>query len=191
MAKNILSLEPVAARKYFLRREAYSNMELPSYFDFGKTLNDVKRIMNDGILTEDELNKAKKYENINHALYGNKDGRYAWRKYEIINPLLYVSLVNLITESSNWSVLQARFGEFQASRCIECESIPVIKREKTKQNAAQISHWVENIEKKSVTLALEYNFLYQTDIADCYSSIYTHSLSWAIHTKSEAKSKRG
>jgi RNA-directed DNA polymerase len=190
MGKNILSLDAVDVREFFLNHAAYSNMELPPYFVFGKTLFDVEKILNGKELSEVELNKAKKNETINHVLYGNKDGKYAWRKYEIINPLIYVSLVNIITENKNWISLQERFKVFQQNKNIECESVPVSKRDGVKQKAAQISHWVENIEKKSVALSLEYNFLYQTDITDCYGSIYTHALPWAIHSKSISKNKR-
>jgi hypothetical protein len=166
-------------------------MELPPYFVFSKALSDIERILNGSELTEADLNKAKKNETINHILYGNKDGKYAWRKYEIINPLAYVSLVNIITKKDSWALLQNRFKEFQKDKNIECESIPVIRIDNTKQKATQIFHWVENIERKSISLSLEYNFLYQTDITDCYGSIYTHSLPWAIHSKSVSKAKRG
>ena len=190
MAKNLLSLSSINARRFFLKQEAYTNMELPPYFIFSKILSDIENILKNGELTESDLNKAKDNETINHILYGNKDGKYAWRKYEIINPLIYVSLVNIITEDNNWKLIKNRFNDFEKNNNIECESIPIIPLSNKKQKATQISYWVENIEKKSVTLALEYNFLYQTDIADCYGSIYTHSLPWAIHTKPVSKSKR-
>lgn len=38
--------------------------------------------------------------------------------------------------------------------------------------------------------ALDYEFIIQTDVVDCYSSIYTHSIAWAIHTKPVAKANR-
>lgn len=191
MTKNVLSLDSVNARKFFLSQKAYSNMDLPPYFVFNKFISSIEAIFNGKELAENELKKAKKEENVNHVFYGNKDGKYAWRKYEIINPLIYISLVNIITEKNNWKFLQNRFKQFQVNKNIECESIPVLRKDKTKQAATQISHWVENVEKKSVGLSLEYNFLYQTDISDCYGAIYTHSLPWAIHSKSVSKSKRG
>lgn len=191
MSKNVLSLNSNDAKKFFLDQEAYSNIELPPYFSFGKTVSAINGKIKDNILSLADLNKAKKYETVNHVLYGNKDGKYAWRKYELINPLLYVSLVNIITQKDNWSSLQNRFKEFQLDKNIECESIPVLKRNKSKQKAAQISQWIEHIEKKSLILALEYKFLYQTDITDCYGSVYTHSIPWSIHTKQESKVKRG
>lgn len=35
--------------------------------------------------------------------------------------------------------------------------------------------------------ALEYSYLFSTDISDCYGSIYTHTISWALHSKENAK----
>jgi RNA-directed DNA polymerase len=39
-------------------------------------------------------------------------------------------------------------------------------------------------------LALKYEYVLHTDISDCYGSIYTHSVPWAIHTKPVAKARR-
>jgi len=190
MAKNILSLNEVAAKNFFINHDIYSNMELPPYFSFEKTLSKINQIFGSRELLEKDLDKAKKYNTINHILYGNKNGKYAWRKYEIINPLIYLSLVNIITEKNNWIELKKRFKHFQKNKNIECESIPVINGHKISQKATQISHWVENIEKKSIYLSLEHKFLYHTDISDCYGSVYTHALPWAIHGKVLSKNKR-
>lgn len=46
------------------------------------------------------------------------------------------------------------------------------------------------IEQKSLELAMRYDYLLITDITDCYWSIYTHSIPWAIHTKQIAKENR-
>ncbi|MFZ2226763.1 MAG: RNA-directed DNA polymerase [Candidatus Moraniibacteriota bacterium] len=191
MAKNVLNLNQKSAKKFFLSQECYLNIELPPYFKFDELLAEVDNESNSLILSEKDLKKAKKNETINHILYGNKDGKYAWRKYEIINPLMYVSLVNVITEKDNWDFLKNRFNEFQKDSNIECESIPVLAGTKSKQRASQILRWVNRIEKRSLALALEYKYLYQTDISDCYGSIYSHSLPWAIHTKETSKNNRG
>lgn len=37
---------------------------------------------------------------------------------------------------------------------------------------------------------MEYKYSYDTDIADCYGSIYTHSIAWAIETIEKAKEDR-
>ncbi len=189
--KNVLNLNSVAARTYFLSPESYSNIELPSYFSFQKVLLEIENKFEQKELNLQELIAAKQYETVNHVLYGNKDGKYAWRKYQLVNPLLYVSLVNIITDKNNWEFIQARFNSLKNIENIKCESIPVLPKNKQSQKASQISQWVNNVEKKSIALSLEYNFLYHTDISDCYDSMYTHSISWAIHSKKTAKEKRG
>jgi RNA-directed DNA polymerase len=191
MAKNVLEINSSAAKKFLISEEAYSSIGLPPYYTFSNLLQKINTILAEKQLTFEELSKAKKFETINHILFGNKDGKYAWRKFELINPLMYLSLVNIITEESNWKFLQNRFKEFRSNPNIECESIPVLPIFRKKQKAVQISQWVNNIELKSIALSLEYKLLYTTDITDCYGSIYTHTLPWAIHTKETSKDKRG
>ena len=48
----------------------------------------------------------------------------------------------------------------------------------------------KNIEQKSLVLGLEYKYIYHTDISDCYASIYTHSIPWALHSKRVSKQKK-
>jgi len=190
MSKNVLKLKSTAAKKFFLSQEAFFKVELPPYFSFQNILFDIEKNFTQKELSLKELNKAKKKETVNHILYGNKDGKYAWRKFQIINPLIYISLVNVLTKKNNWFFLQKRFTEFQNVDNIRCESLPIVISGKRKQKAAQITRWVNKVEKESISLALEYKFLYHTDISDCYGSIYTHSVSWAIHSKKTAKDKR-
>ena len=56
--------------------------------------------------------------------------------------------------------------------------------------AEQVSHWWHAVEQRSIELSLDYEYLLETDITDCYGAIYTHSIAWALHTKPEAKEKR-
>ncbi len=188
MSKDLLTLNSSKAKKFFLSPKVYSSLELPDYFNFYKAVSKIAKKFSSTLL-EVEIKNAKKYETINHVLYGNKDGKYAWRKYEIINPLLYISLVNLITTRSNWSLIRNRFKSFQSDSHIESGGLPVLASKRS-QRESQIMQWVGAIEKKSLALSLEYRFLFQTDITDCYGSIYTHTLPWAIHTKAIAKQKR-
>ncbi|MDD4363412.1 MAG: RNA-directed DNA polymerase, partial [Atribacterota bacterium] len=51
-------------------------------------------------------------------------------------------------------------------------------------------YWWQEIEQKSIELALEYQYLFETDITDCYGSVYTHSISWALHTKPISKEQK-
>lgn len=68
----------------------------------------------------------------------------------------------------------------------------MIKSEFQKSHkAASISNWWEEIEQKSVSLSIQYRYMFITDITDCYNSIYTHSIAWALMGKDDAKAKKG
>ena len=58
--------------------------------------------------------------------------------------------------------------------------MPLVSNTSESDRAEQVTNWWEEVEQKTLALALEYNFMYQTDILDCYSSIYTHSFEWAL-----------
>nr|WP_314563135.1 RNA-directed DNA polymerase [uncultured Campylobacter sp.] len=130
-------------------------------------------------------------DDVNHLLYANKDGKLSWRPFQIINPLVYVALVHEITERINWKKLQARFKKFSKNEKIRCLSIPVQSENKQSDKAQQISNWWEQVEQQSILLSLEYDFVFDTDVADCYGSIYTHSIAWAVESKTIAKSQQG
>ncbi len=70
---------------------------------------------------------------------------------------------------------------------IQCLSLPVISQSEEKDKAEQISHWWHDVEQKSIELSLDYEYLLETDISDCYGAIYSHSVVWALHTKETAK----
>lgn len=69
-------------------------------------------------------------------------------------------------------------------------SMPVQSLVGTKDKAEQILHWWSSVEQKSIELGLGYEFVIHTDITDCYGSIYTHSIAWALHGKDTAKENR-
>lgn len=54
----------------------------------------------------------------------------------------------------------------------------------------QILSWWENLEQAQIKLALDFNYCIHTDITDCYPSIYTHTIAWALHNKEWAKNNR-
>ncbi|MFI3300732.1 MAG: RNA-directed DNA polymerase [Candidatus Gastranaerophilales bacterium] len=186
MNKNILNLNYNEAKEFFLKAENYCNIDLPTYFNFQPLLNELTKEMNDNY----DASKSSTQENVNYVIYNNKDGCYAWRPLELINPILYVKLVNLITEKKNWEVIKNRFIEFQSNELIQSKAIPALKTKKQKQRASQITTWWREVEQHSLTLSLEYSYLYTTDITDCYGAIYTHSIAWALHEKEFAKEKR-
>ncbi len=189
--KSILDLNNEEAKRLLLLRESYSNISLPDYFSFQNLLDSIDKILSGKQLSDFRDKNPRTFDNINYKLLSNKDGKYAWRPFQLINPAIYVSLVQTITSTDNWGTIKKRFEVFQSNEKIECHSLPALSETKGKTNkTAQILNWWQKIEQKSLTLALEYKHVLHTDISDCYSSIYTHSIPWAIHTKEDAKKNR-
>lgn len=191
--KNILNLSANKAKEFLIKEESYINFDLPIYFKFQTLLFKINDKLDNKILVEFYANKTKPrdFEDVNYHLFSNKDGKYAWRPFQIIHPALYVSLVHAITQKDNWTVIKKRFKEFSANDKIECHSLPMVSetKNKTDKEIQILYSWWQQIEQQSLTLSIKYKYLLHTDISDCYSSIYTHSLSWAIHEKEFAKKK--
>lgn len=183
--KNLLSLNEREARNFFLQKDAYINFELPKYFVFDDLLMNISRDVD--VLDCKSLFPAKESDNVNYYIFGNKDGSYAWRKYELINPIIYVSLVNLITKKKEWTEI---IKIFETVTVVKPLAIPIVDFEPSQRKASQIKEWLEEVERESLILALDFEYLYQTDITNCYGTIYTHSVSWALHGKEKAKEKR-
>ena len=177
------------ARRFFLKQESYFSLELPKYFQFDNILKATSKVLN-GKQLSDLCKPPKDFEGVNHVILTNKDGRYAWRPFELIHPALYVALVNDITEKKNWKVIRKLFKTYSRSKRITCLSVPVESISKQSDRAELVTQWWQDVEQKSIELALDYNFVTQTDIVDCYGAIYTHSIPWAIHTKQTAKANQ-
>lgn len=189
----ILELTNSEAKDFFLKAESYCNFELPPYFKFEKLLKDVSDAIDSKNLKdfENQEKKIQECENVNHVLYNNKNGQYAWRPISLINPAVYVSLVNAITKEESWKHIVKKFKEYGESSKIDCLSLPVEALSKKSDKAEQILHWWEEIEQRSIGFSLDYDYVAVTDITDCYSSLYTHSIAWALHTKCVAKKEKG
>ena len=186
----VLELSNEKARKYFMDPQCYGATELPSYFDFGCVLSVVEKSLPRRGLSHDALQAAKDLDGVNYTLVGNKDGKYAWRPLQFIHPVLYVDLVRRLTTASSWKIIQDRFSQYRSIAKIECISLPVVSDSSRKTKAEQILKWWSGFEQRSLELALRYKTMLSTDITDCYGSIYTHSIAWALHGKETAKAKR-
>ena len=188
--KRLIELSAAEARSFLLKAESYVNFDLPMYFKFQDLLDGVGAELNGKLLSDYRDSNPRDYDDINYKLLTNKDGKYAWRPFQIIHPAIYVSLVNKITEEANWATIIDRFTLFRSNDRIECHSIPVVSESEDKSDKdTQIYTWWQMIEQRSIALAIDYQYMLQTDISDCYGSIYTHSIPWAIHTKEEAKKR--
>ncbi len=196
----MLEFDHNEAREFFLKEESYFNFDLPSYFVFETLLNDISReidwnnieVYYKNIKTNGKTDKPfpSELEGVNYILLNNKDGKYAWRPFQLIHPALYVALVHKITEEDNWNLIVERFKEFQDNPKIRCQSIPVKSESELSDKATAITNWWQRIEQESLKLALKYEYVLHSDITDCYGSIYTHSVPWALHGKSFAKQNK-
>ncbi|MCX2680936.1 RNA-directed DNA polymerase [Galbibacter sp. EGI 63066] len=177
--KTLLELTHTEARDYFLKKENYSDIDLPKYYNFQPLLD---ALSNDSNVDNIPLDKAKRLNNVNYKLLTNKDGKYAWRPLQLLNPVIYVNLVNKITNEHNWKIIVKRFQKFQENKNINCYSIPLISKKNDRNDKAiTIINWWQQIEQKSLELSLHFDCFMNTDITDCYGSIYTHTIPWALH----------
>lgn len=186
---SVLDLSADEARTFFLKEQSYCRFDLPPYFVFDGILADIDQFL-DGKNLRDLTNKPRDHDNLNHVILNNKDGKFAWRPQTLIHPVLYVWIVQRITEPGNWNSLKKRFRKFRRNSKIHCLSIPVEATTDNKDMSEQILKWWLDVEQRSIVLSLEYDYIAQTDIADCYGSIYTHSVAWALHGQNTAKKKR-
>lgn len=180
-------------RELLLQSNLYSTVELPGYFSFDTALSHSFDAADNSYVrlglekTIKLIKRARKSSDCNYDIVHNKDGRFAWRALTLIHPFIYASLVRLITDQEHWDTIKARFDQFNKFTNIECSSLPVIPSGESNLAEAQISKWYDRFEKRSVELSARYPFVVKTDILNCYPSIYTHTIAWAIHGKEVAK----
>ena len=197
--KTILELKEDEAREYMLKGEQYCTFRLPEYFDFSRVLSLARAVIGNKDWYQcfasyiDDKEKTKKvkpsdYDEINYLLYSNKDGKLDYRPLTLINPYYYYLLVRLITSPDAWKELIDRFAALRNPH-ISVESVLLAEDEYKERKT--IINWWSRVEQQSIELSLQYKYLFITDITNCYGSIYTHSIAWAMMGKEEAKRQRG
>ena len=184
--KRLIDLSNEEAKAHFLKGSSYFNGDMPSYISFEPILTDVSAVLNGDTFAQFKASNPAEVHDVNYNFVANKDGRFAWRPYELMHPAIYVSLVNVICEENNWSLIQSRIAEFEDG-VIDCCSAPVMSVDHQTDVATQIKSWWQAVEQRSLTYSLEFSHLLHTDVTDCYGSLYTHSIAWAIHGLEEAK----
>jgi hypothetical protein len=163
-----------------LLERGYFPKELPSPFVTGSF---AKLVAGTAVLPGDFAKAAKRgnaMPSARPALYSHARGGLLRRQLSICNPLLYALLCKEII--NNWAALQPKVAgtpfsatapEFKsAGRAIDGK-FPQSARSQLAQDTR-----------------LGRRFVLQTDISRFYDSIYTHSIAWAMHTKSGAKANR-
>lgn len=188
-SRSIVELSCEEAQKFLLKQKSYCTIDLPVYFNFDNLLSDVDQVLRGKSICR-FLQNARVFDDINHVIVNNKDGRYAWRPLELIHPALYISLVNNMTKIDHWELIRNRFCDFHSNTKIKCLSLPVESLTEEKDRAEQIHYWWRTVEQKAIELSLDYEIVIHADIVDCYAAIYTHSVAWALHGKEKAKKER-
>lgn len=182
----ITEMKSSEVKDYFLETKHYVNFELPPYFNFDDVLLCTNvHLKKKSLANVCKANKKNQiqypchYSDVNHIILSNKDGGFAWRPMQIMHPVLYVDLVNTITKDVAWNQIKDFFKEREKS-LVECISIPLKSHISESNKAVQVTNWWDKIEQESLRKALDYKFMFQTDISNCYPSIYTHSFEWAF-----------
>lgn len=191
-------LKSLQATSYFRESKHYVSFELPPYFNFDEILLSASAILNQKTLadvctkkTDGKPSYPSDFQGVNYIILSNKDGSFAWRPLQLIHPVLYMDLVNLMTEKKAWKAIGDFFDRREKS-FVECISLSLKSNIEESNRAVTVSNWWDKIEQESLRRSLDYRFMFQTDISNCYPSIYTHSLEWALAEggRLEVKEKR-
>ncbi len=189
LMKRLIDLTNEEAKEHFLKCSSYFNGDLPHYISFQPIIAAVSEVMNGNGFCQFQSENPSDLSGVNYSLIANKDGKLAWRPYELMHPVIYVSLVNVICEGGNWNLIKDRFTEFE-SGVVDCCSAPVMSVDSQSDVATQVMNWWQKVEQCSLTYSLEFSHVLHTDVTDCYGSLYTHSISWALHGVDKAKENR-
>jgi len=200
---NQISIQEDKLKQYFFHSNRYCNIDGFDVFifNFSELLNNIDHYF-DQILSVNNGNYLECYEkfikiakkrdrylepSINYRLFVSKDAKYAWRELKVINPVVYVVLVRLV--SQHWCLfakfLQDRTLYEKSSQELHKKIMCVSHLRYTEQSNAKYkgrvlkTYWEEK-EQKSIQLSMQYKYVLNTDITDCYPGIYTHSVAWAI-----------
>lgn len=107
------------------------------------------------------------------------------RTYGIVNPRIYHDLIFHLV--NNWDYLLDILFNENLKIFSYSFPLPVVKNKVNHlsdiRSGRLIYEFIEMAENDLVSEAHKYSYIIKTDIANFYPSIYTHSVSWAIHTK--------
>jgi len=193
--KNISEANRPELVEFFLRDDSYCNIPLPSYISFSKMLNDIYSIISQKsspFYMKVLKPKDAKTSNINHAVFCNKNNGLSWRKVTLINPYFYVHCVVVLTSDKIWPEIKAKLELYLNNKKVKPINIPFLKDRNSGSGVSQIiKNWWSHFENESIGLSVKYNFVANTDISNCYDSIYSHSLEWVFGSKEESKKGHG
>ncbi len=113
------------------------------------------------------------------------------RTFGIIEPKIYHDMIWYLMQ--DWDLVLHSL--FRTNNKIHSYSFPIPVTNKhvgflgDLRAGRMIYEFLEMAENDLVAEAYNYKYILKTDIKNFYPSIYTHSIAWAIHTKSEIRKK--
>ncbi|MBQ3309079.1 RNA-directed DNA polymerase [Candidatus Saccharibacteria bacterium] len=183
---SILKLDNSEAKNFFLRSHSYFSSVLPEYFNFTKLLKSIeKQSGGHPILPLASIDSPIHYDSVNYTIYNNKSGGVTWRPLQLIHPVLYINLVNIVTSYDNWRELKNRIAFFERNENICTESIPIVSKTSRPQDEIMITNWYHHVEQRTLELALDYKYMAQADIANCYKDFQFRLIPWVLHQRAE------
>ena len=124
----------------------------------------------------------------NYVYYESMRNTNVPRQIAIPNPMSYQKLCKFI--SDNWDKLQKHFQEKTENQKYIVSRVHVRKMNNTKKIFKMNYKKWESDGSPESELLIGKKYIVQADISTCFPSIYTHSLSWALIGKENAKHKR-
>ena len=110
------------------------------------------------------------------------------RELGIPNPMAYYNLCNCLKD--NWENIKNHFRTYTINQNYKISRIHIRKKHGTKKLfSMSYNNWELDGEPEPALL-LGKRYLVQADISNCFFSIYSHSLTWALATKEIAKCNR-
>ena len=164
------NIEEVENLKYFILQNYLYDSKLPPIFRTKKLSENLIKfnLIND--LSKDKFKPVK-------ISIPKKNSRER-RVISIPHPLNYLELSKFIID--NWEKIEERlrFSDISISK---------IQNISSEKNQVRLISKKEKFDEKIIRFSARNKILLKTDISKFYSSIYTHSIAWAIHDKDQFK----
>ena len=138
----------------------------------------------------DEKHKKNKIERVEQIKVEYPTEGLTSRIFALIDPRHYHDLVYICVNNFD------KFIKSYKSKRIFSYTFPIPLDTKnpgkinTKRSERQIYEYIEAAEKDLLIDAQDYKYVVVADIKQFYSSIYTHAVAWAIHTKKGVRDNR-
>lgn len=184
MPQNILKLKAEEAMDYFMTQKHFINYELPEYFNFDRVLDFVKKKIGDKPYEACIDGQPETMTEVSIDFSKSKDGKYAMRPLSLPNPYLYYFLVRELCSKSGWKMVNECFDKYSVENICVC-SLPVADTNEREifHNSATVLNWWNSMEQRSLELSLEYQYMFVTDITNCYGSIELDAIAKALARK--------